>query len=118
MPRVTIDNYGRIVIPKPLRERLGLEAGSPLEIEVETIEEGRRAFRLGRRGRTDRIGCPLLRPTHLVDADPALIGDVIGFGVAGPPGSESVRKVVELLRLLKRARRNLAVQWHDPPTTH
>lgn len=38
---VTIDNYGRIVIPKAVRERLGLEAGATLELEVEPpAEEG------------------------------------------------------------------------------
>lgn len=31
---VTIDEYGRIVIPKPIRDRLGLEAGSSLELDV------------------------------------------------------------------------------------
>ncbi len=37
---VTIDNYGRIVIPKPLRDRLGLEAGSALEITIEPADGG------------------------------------------------------------------------------
>jgi len=30
--RITIDAAGRIVIPKPLRERLGLSAGEALEL--------------------------------------------------------------------------------------
>jgi AbrB family looped-hinge helix DNA binding protein len=30
--RTTIDAAGRIVVPKPLRETLGLTAGQPLEI--------------------------------------------------------------------------------------
>lgn len=30
---VTVDRFGRVVIPKPLRDRLGLDAGSVLEIE-------------------------------------------------------------------------------------
>jgi AbrB family looped-hinge helix DNA binding protein len=30
---LTIDGAGRIVLPKPVRERLGLNAGSNLEIE-------------------------------------------------------------------------------------
>jgi len=37
---VTLDKYGRIVIPKPVRERLGLEAGSTLELGVEPVEGG------------------------------------------------------------------------------
>jgi AbrB family looped-hinge helix DNA binding protein len=32
--RVTIDRAGRIVVPKPLREELGLSPDTPLEIEV------------------------------------------------------------------------------------
>ena len=37
---VTIDNYGRIVIPKPLRERLGLDPGVALELTVEPDDGG------------------------------------------------------------------------------
>jgi AbrB family looped-hinge helix DNA binding protein len=36
---VTVDEYGRIVIPKPLRDQLGLEAGTELTIVVESDEE-------------------------------------------------------------------------------
>jgi AbrB family looped-hinge helix DNA binding protein len=32
--RVTIDRAGRIVVPKPLREALGLTPDTPLEIDV------------------------------------------------------------------------------------
>lgn len=35
---VTIDKFGRIVIPKSVRDWLGLEAGTELKLEV--IEEG------------------------------------------------------------------------------
>lgn len=31
---VTIDDYGRIVIPKPVRDRLGLQSGTALELAV------------------------------------------------------------------------------------
>jgi AbrB family looped-hinge helix DNA binding protein len=37
---VTIDNYGRIVIPKPLRERLGLDPGATLQLTVEPADSG------------------------------------------------------------------------------
>ena len=37
---VSLDKYGRIVIPKSVRERLGLEAGGTLELSVESSEEG------------------------------------------------------------------------------
>jgi AbrB family looped-hinge helix DNA binding protein len=31
---VSIDSAGRVVVPKPLREQLGLSPATPLEIEV------------------------------------------------------------------------------------
>lgn len=31
----TVDKYGRIVVPKPLRDELGIEAGTQLILEVE-----------------------------------------------------------------------------------
>lgn len=43
---VILDKYGRIVIPKPVRERLGLKAGSSLELDVEPIEGGGEAIAL------------------------------------------------------------------------
>lgn len=38
--KVEIDDYGRIVIPKDVRDRLGIESGSALEIEVGHEEDG------------------------------------------------------------------------------
>ncbi len=32
--RTTIDSAGRLVVPKPLRDELGLEAGTELELEA------------------------------------------------------------------------------------
>lgn len=32
--KATIDSAGRIVVPKPLRQALGLKAGQPLEIRA------------------------------------------------------------------------------------
>ena len=43
---VTVDKYGRIVIPKAVRERLGLKAGSTLELGVEPTEGGTEAIAL------------------------------------------------------------------------
>jgi AbrB family looped-hinge helix DNA binding protein len=37
---VKIDDYGRIVIPKAVREKLGIESGTSLEIEVDSAEVG------------------------------------------------------------------------------
>lgn len=34
METVSLDRFGRIVVPKPMRDELGLEAGSELSIEV------------------------------------------------------------------------------------
>lgn len=35
--KITIDKAGRVVIPAPLRERLGLEAGTELDVSVEDL---------------------------------------------------------------------------------
>ena len=32
--KVSIDTAGRVVVPKPMRDELGISAGAPLEIEV------------------------------------------------------------------------------------
>ena len=37
---VKIDDYGRIVIPKTVREKLGIDSGTSLEIEVAFEEVG------------------------------------------------------------------------------
>jgi AbrB family looped-hinge helix DNA binding protein len=42
MQTTTLDRFGRIILPKALRERLGMEAGAVLEI----VEEGGRSLRL------------------------------------------------------------------------
>jgi AbrB family looped-hinge helix DNA binding protein len=35
--RITIDAAGRVVIPKPLRDALGLEAGAPLTVTTDGV---------------------------------------------------------------------------------
>ena len=42
--RVTIDRAGRIVVPGPFRDRLGLVAGT--ELEVEAMDDGLRLRKL------------------------------------------------------------------------
>jgi AbrB family looped-hinge helix DNA binding protein len=37
---INLDEYGRIVIPKPVRDRLGLDAGTSLKLAVKQSEEG------------------------------------------------------------------------------
>lgn len=53
--RTTIDAAGRIVVPKPLREELGLTGGQPLEISARDgrleIEVPSTPMRLERRGK-------------------------------------------------------------------
>lgn len=46
----TVDSAGRIVIPKPLRERLGLVAGTVVE-----VSEYGSGLHLSRQGRTARL---------------------------------------------------------------
>jgi AbrB family looped-hinge helix DNA binding protein len=51
---VTIDSAGRMVVPKPIRERAGLQPGMPLEIRVHDgrveIEPAPREVRIEERG--------------------------------------------------------------------
>ena len=41
---VTIDKFGRIVIPKVVRDALGLKAGSELQVEITEEETGERTI--------------------------------------------------------------------------
>ena len=43
---VTIDKFGRIVIPKVVRDSLGLKAGSELQVEITEEETGERTIAL------------------------------------------------------------------------
>jgi AbrB family looped-hinge helix DNA binding protein len=52
---LTIDGAGRVVIPKPLRDKLGLHAGSTLEVletpDGVTLKPAERKSSLARKGR-------------------------------------------------------------------
>ena len=43
---VTIDKFGRVLIPKPVRDRLGLTAGAELALDVHTAGDGAPALEL------------------------------------------------------------------------
>lgn len=47
---VTIDDYGRIVIPKEIRQTLGIESGASLEIRVDREGEAEGAITLRLKG--------------------------------------------------------------------
>jgi AbrB family looped-hinge helix DNA binding protein len=53
--RTTIDAAGRVVVPKPLRDALGLSAGQTIEIRIADgrleIDAATTPMRLARRGR-------------------------------------------------------------------
>jgi AbrB family looped-hinge helix DNA binding protein len=53
-----VDKAGRVILPKPLRDRLGLHAGSDLEIQE--IPEGVVLKPAGRRPSLVRKGCFLV----------------------------------------------------------
>jgi AbrB family looped-hinge helix DNA binding protein len=53
--RTTIDGAGRVVVPKALRDQLGLESGTPLDVQVRDgrleIEPVPTSMHLERRGK-------------------------------------------------------------------
>jgi AbrB family looped-hinge helix DNA binding protein len=80
--RTAIDAAGRVVIPKALREALGLTAGQPLEIAE-------------RDGRLEIVPAPT--PMRLIDE---------GEGVVAVPGGEMPVLTADLVRdTLERVRR-------------
>lgn len=69
--KTTIDRSGRIVVPKPLREALGLEGGTALEIRVRDgrleVEPVAAPMRLVRRGKG--LVATTDEPLPTIDAD-------------------------------------------------
>jgi AbrB family looped-hinge helix DNA binding protein len=69
--RTTIDKAGRVVIPAGIRDRVGLTAGS--EIEITTDELGIRIERVAAGPRLVKVGRRLVaRPTVSRDGRPAV----------------------------------------------
>lgn len=69
--RTTIDKAGRVVIPASVRERLGLEAGTALEVTVDEL--GIRLDRVAPGPHLVRVGRRLVaRPTAGPDERPTV----------------------------------------------
>lgn len=69
--RTTIDKAGRLVIPAAVRERLGLEPGTTLEVTVDEV--GVRLERVAPGPQLVRVGKRLVaRPTVSPDDRPAV----------------------------------------------
>lgn len=80
--RTTIDRAGRVVIPKQMRDELGLTGGEELEI---TARDGRIEME------------PTAPPMLLVERDGFLAAEVEGDDVV-PLSATDVREVLERLR--------------------
>jgi AbrB family looped-hinge helix DNA binding protein len=69
--RTTIDKAGRVVIPAPVRERLGLTPGTTLDITVD--EFGIRIERVAQGPRLIKVGKRLVaRPTVTAEQRPSV----------------------------------------------
>ncbi len=79
--RVAIDGAGRIVVPKPMRDRLGVRGPSQLEV----LEEDGRI-----------VLSPVAGTVDLVDRDGVLVAE--RSGDVGPLDAEVVRDLVERQR--------------------
>jgi AbrB family looped-hinge helix DNA binding protein len=80
--RTTIDRAGRVVIPKPMREELGLRGGEEVDVTL--------------RGGTIEIE-PASKPIRLVERDGFLAAEIESDD--GPPlTAGDVRDVLERLR--------------------
>ena len=76
----TIDDAGRIVSPKSLRERAGLRAGVPLDVELV-------------RGRIEIV--PAVTPTRIQDEEGVA---VLVPANADPVSADAVRHAQEMVR--------------------
>jgi AbrB family transcriptional regulator (stage V sporulation protein T) len=80
---ITLDRFGRIVIPKAIRRRLGLEAGAELRVEAEN-------------------GAIVLRP--VTETPPLLVRDGILVSTAALDEGATPFDVVERIRAHRRDR--------------
>jgi len=79
--KATIDRVGRVVVPKPIRDKLGLRGGEPLEVE-------------------ERDGVIELRPAameaRVVETPQGPVAEPLGSTT--PLSDELVREVLEQVR--------------------
>lgn len=68
----TVDSVGRIVIPKALREALGLLAGSPVDVSL--YGTGLQVVPGGRTARLTEIGGALVAESDTVVTDDTMFG--------------------------------------------
>lgn len=76
---VTIDDSDRIVIPKSIRDRLGLEAGTTLELDVDASGEKGESITLrpeGREPSLQREGDLLVHTGRLTDESFDIVGQL------------------------------------------
>jgi AbrB family looped-hinge helix DNA binding protein len=69
---IKIDDYGRIVIPKNVRDRLGISSGSTLEVEVRSEGEAGESITLKPKGQEPPLqkkGELLVHSGRLLDED-------------------------------------------------
>jgi AbrB family looped-hinge helix DNA binding protein len=80
--KTTIDSAGRVVIPKPLREELGLRGGEEIEV---TIRDGRIELE------------PSFKPVQIVERDGFLAAE-IEKDESAPLTASEVRDLLERFR--------------------
>jgi len=84
---VTIDRRGRIVVPKPVRDRLQLEAGDALQVDIDG----------------ERIGLSLISPESLLKKE---------LAIWVFQGDSCDQSIVELIDRSREARSRHAAQRH------